>query len=664
MFATKPPKHAVGHILHRCEENRAAPKKRFERGHDGPAVARNDGPNRSEPAEAGFAHHHANARGKGIPTNVRERVDNLERAPIVLFHHKAPGPSALDPHAVDGFPADERLLLTVADPQAVLSQGNVVVFPEHQEQAKHRLQRPSHRKNETQRGRNRLHPVGLPREHRKECNKGPQEQKEAAARKHANNPPRRVEPIKFDHPSLCHEFSPRHAASEGLAGGRSPPPTCPPSIADGVGRKTPIRWEVMAEASLAPEVPTEASREPDDLLGRTIADKFRIDAIVGQGAMGTVYRATQLSLKKQVAIKVMRSDKGDKSDFASRFKREAKAASRLDHPNSLRVIDFGEDDGILYIAMEYLEGRDLFSVLRDDHPLGKDRIVSVLMQTLAALAVAHEMGVIHRDLKPENIMLIPSKDDEGGAFELVKVCDFGIAKLVDVEEPHASGGEATRTGALTVHGTLVGTPEYMSPEQARGEEADARSDIYSVGVLLYQLLTGRLPFHSANKIRIVIKHIEEEPIAPAEIDSLVDLGLEAICLKAMSKLPADRFQSAREMRSALRDLLDDKSTIATSLRVRAAKPVLRAKPTEAKVEGEPPEKAEPSRLTKRRAKLPPLEEPMRATTTLNPIEAVRALAEARRRIHGEPDAPTPRSMWIAGATLLLVAFVAYLELRR
>src|SRR5258706_9781335 len=222
--------------------------------------------------------------------------------------------------------------------------------------------------------------------------------------------------------------------------------------------------------------PGAATKPRDPLLGRTIAEKFRVESLVGRGAMGAVYRATQLNLKKRIAIKVMNPEKQGKKDatYASRFKREAKAASRMDHPNLMRVIDFGEEpDGMLYIAMEYLEGRDLLRVLREEYPLTTPRIVSIISQTLAALAAAHDMGVVHRDLKPENIMLLASKDDEGNPTELVKVCDFGVAKIVhdhgavdfadDMPDPTRT---PTQTGTFTAYGPLIATPEYSAPNQA------------------------------------------------------------------------------------------------------------------------------------------------------------------------------------------------------
>jgi len=293
---------------------------------------------------------------------------------------------------------------------------------------------------------------------------------------------------------------------------------------------------------------------PSPLLGRTLDGKFRLDEVVGAGSMGTVFRATQLTLSKTVAIKVMKKEFAKEANYASRFKREAKAASRLDHINSVRVVDFGDDDGLLYIAMEYLNGRDLLTILSKEWPLSTSRIIDLMSQTLAALAVAHEMGIVHRDLKPENVMVLRTKDDEGHEVELVKVCDFGVAKLLP-DRKGADGEDvqsATATGTLTATGMLIGTPEYMSPEQVSGLDLDERTDIYSLGVILFQLLTRCLPFEDKSAIKLAMRQIGEEPRRPSALTPGIDAKLEAICLRAMNKAPEDRFAGAREMRAELR----------------------------------------------------------------------------------------------------------------
>ena len=294
----------------------------------------------------------------------------------------------------------------------------------------------------------------------------------------------------------------------------------------------------------------DGTEDPAALVGRSIAGKFVIESLIASGGAGSVYRARQLALDRIVALKVLRQDVARDAHFTERFRREARAASRLDHPNSVRVFDFGSVDGsLLYLAMEFVEGRTLHQVISEEWPLGEERIVDLMSQVLSAVGVAHDMGVIHRDLKPDNIMIIRATDDEGEAMEIAKVCDFGIAML----------GAATHDGAggmvagpwATMDGSLVGTPGYMSPEQARGEAADRRSDIYSAGVILYHMLVGRPPFDGDSAYLVAMKHITDSPLPPSEITA-VDPALEAVCLRAMSKAPDDRFGSAREMRAALR----------------------------------------------------------------------------------------------------------------
>jgi serine/threonine-protein kinase len=299
----------------------------------------------------------------------------------------------------------------------------------------------------------------------------------------------------------------------------------------------------------APEEQSTEGPLLDPLIGATIAGKFRIEEFLGAGAMGRVFRARQIALDKPVAIKVLNASLAADPTFVARFAREAKAAARLDHPNSIRVFDFGrEPSGVFYIAMELVSGNDLATEIEALGPMPSDRIAGVLGQVLAALSVAHEMGVLHRDLKPANVLIVRRKDDDGRAIDLAKVCDFGIAKIVDSAAEPPSGRAGTHP--LTA-GLVVGTPEYMAPEQARGAPVDARADLYAVGVILYQMLTARLPFVSDTPLGMVIKHVTEQPPRPSAVRPDVDPALEAICLKALEKNPADRFQTAAEMRVAL-----------------------------------------------------------------------------------------------------------------
>jgi len=285
--------------------------------------------------------------------------------------------------------------------------------------------------------------------------------------------------------------------------------------------------------------------EADPFLQRVLAGNFRIEELLGAGAMGRVYRATQLSLGKPVAVKILHRRLLGDPHLEKRFHREAQAASRLSHPNSIQVFEYGTaEDGSLFIVMELLEGRDLGQLVRDEHPLSWSRICLLLAQACSALDEAHAAGIIHRDLKPENIIVL---GERRGTGEQVKVLDFGIAKVQDARDRQE--GEAP----LTFAGMVCGTPEYMSPEQARGIEVTAAADIYALGVILYQLITGLLPFEGPSTLAIITKQISDRPVPPAQRrpDLAIPPALEELCLAALAKDPAARPASARELRERL-----------------------------------------------------------------------------------------------------------------
>ena len=289
-----------------------------------------------------------------------------------------------------------------------------------------------------------------------------------------------------------------------------------------------------------------------------VAGKYQVLSIIGQGAMGIVYRARQIALDKIVALKVLSRDLRDDPEFVLRFHNEARAASRLDHPHSARVLDFGEDpDGLLYIAMELLAGRTLSELIEAEFPLQPARTAVILTQALSAVGAAHKLKILHRDLKPENIVILEGRDDEDRRIDVVKVCDFGIAKLEsDAPETRSARTDERPAPKATMAGIILGTPQYMSPEQARAAPLDVRSDLYSLGVVLFEMLTKRAPFDGVTPAEVLRKHVFDAPPAPSSLQPGVDPTLEAVCLKALQKDPGDRFASARDMRVALRGLVD------------------------------------------------------------------------------------------------------------
>ena len=274
----------------------------------------------------------------------------------------------------------------------------------------------------------------------------------------------------------------------------------------------------------------------DALIGQTLAGKYRVDARLSVGGMGTVYRGTHVLMDKTVAIKVLRPSLAADEKIVARFSREARAASRISHPNAISFTDFGEDEnGVVFLVMEYLSGRTLKQVVRDGGPMSLARTVAIMNQVGDALQVAHEQNVVHRDLKSDNIMLLSTA---GG--DHAKVLDFGIAKINEPEGEVDPG--------LTAPNLVIGTPQYMSPEQcSQDSEIDARSDIYSFGVILYEMLVGHVPFSGESPTMVMMKHLQE-PV-PSILDERSDVpsAVGRVVARAMAKLPGNRYQSVNEL---------------------------------------------------------------------------------------------------------------------
>ncbi len=289
----------------------------------------------------------------------------------------------------------------------------------------------------------------------------------------------------------------------------------------------------------------------DDRVGELIDEKFTILGILGTGGMGTVYRALQHSMEREVAIKVLRKSLSEDITLVKRFLVEAKGVSRLNHPNIITLFDFGQsEEGELYLVMELLEGLPLGEMLERHGRMEPERAVAIIVQVLDALYAAHEHGVVHRDLKPDNIFIVQGAGSMG---EFVKVLDFGIAKMKTLDADNS----ITRTG------NVCGTPQYMSPEQAMGEEVDARSDIYAVAVVLYEMLTGMPPFSGDTPMKVMVQQVNDHPppLSTALPAIEVTQQLEAVILKGLAKEAGERPSSGVAFKELLLGALSEGDTM-------------------------------------------------------------------------------------------------------
>ncbi len=289
--------------------------------------------------------------------------------------------------------------------------------------------------------------------------------------------------------------------------------------------------------------PTSSFAQVGNLLGQVLDGRYRLESMIGSGGMGTVYRATHVTIGKTLAVKVLAEEFAGDDTFRKRFLREAQAVSQISHHNVVEVSDFGvTPTGSLYLVMEFLEGESLSDLLDREGGLGWTRAKPVILQVCRALQSAHEKGILHRDVKPENCMRISRPDNQN----FVKVLDFGLAKML-MAEPGIDVSLSAKGGGI------MGTPEYMSPERIRGLDLDARSDVYALGVLAYELVTGCVPYSGDHYTKVLDQQLNAEPVPPRKVSPNLDIsrGVEGVILRALEKSREARFSSAGEMADAL-----------------------------------------------------------------------------------------------------------------
>lgn len=290
-----------------------------------------------------------------------------------------------------------------------------------------------------------------------------------------------------------------------------------------------LAWPAMTEDSTRAASPS--------LVGRVLGGRYDVIRLLGRGGMGEVYEGNHRLLHKRVAIKVLGSSLAAEENQRKRFLREARSANQIDHENVVSILDFGDDEPT-YFVMEFLEGEDLHALVNREGGLRWTRARGIILQICAALAAAHARGIVHRDVKPSNCFVLR----KGGRADFVKVLDFGIAKVTE--------SDAAATGLTRTH-ELMGTVAYMAPEQALGEEVDARTDIYALGVVIYEMLSGKLPFSGTNSYKVLDQHVRKPPPPPTFVDATIPPEVAPLILKALEKDPANRFQSMDELAEAV-----------------------------------------------------------------------------------------------------------------